>query len=285
MAEALVRVHDLTARGCVDGRLSVVSELCPALQAIPDGYAPYLPDAVVPRGEWRAPTTDELSSLLGDPGVYSDSDILVVPLPGLARALSDHLGPRGDFELLRKAVRDATFVKALAECIDELIPFCVRPDGLVCQGAWVSPGGMRLVTHNMGKVPHRRIGFHVDNWDDLPLPERARGRRRLCVNLGLRPRYLLFLRTPLSALALAGELPQKAPGVGSPAGLVRVHLRTHLKQLAVRIRIDPGEAYIVNADDVIHDGASDASDVPDVALHFLGHFGPGEAIDIVSVGQ
>ena len=41
-------------------------------------------------------------------------------------------------------------------------------------------------------------------------------------------------------------------------------MRKHLKQLTVRLRIDPGEAYIMNADDVIHDGASDVPDVPDV---------------------
>jgi hypothetical protein len=214
---------------------------------------------------------------LGDSGVYNDSDVLVISLPGFARVMDDHLQRRGDFTFLQKAVRDVTFVKALEGCIDDLIPFCVRPDGLVCQGAWVSPGGMRLVTHNMELVPPRRIGFHVDNWDDLPLPERARGRRRLCVNLGLRSRYLLFLRTPLSALVTSGKLSVKIPGNASPATLVRTHLRKNLKQLAARIRINPGEAYIVNADDVIHDGASEAPDAPDVALHFLGHFGPADS--------
>lgn len=277
MAERLVRVHNLTPQACAEGRLSVVSELCPAAEAISDGYSPFLPSAVAPRGEWRAPTSDELSSLLGEPGVYNDSDVHVVALPGLARVLGDHLQRREDFAFLQKAVRDVTFIRALEGSIDDLIPFCVRPDGLVCQGACVSPGGMRLVTHNMELVPPRRIGFHVDNWDDLPLPERARGRRRLCVNLGLRPRYLLFLRKPLSALVAAGELPLEIPRQVSPAALIRAYLRQNLKQLAVRVGIDPGEAYIMNADDVIHDGASDAPDAPDVALHFLGHFGLGDS--------
>jgi len=60
----------------------------------------------------------------------------------------------------------------------------------------------------------------------------------------------------------------------SPAMLVRAYLGRTPAQLVARLRIDPGEAYIVNADDVIHDGASDITGVPDVALHFLGHFGP-----------
>jgi hypothetical protein len=271
MAEPLVRVHALASR--IDDRLSVVSELCPAEQAVPDGYAPFLPDAVAPRGEWRVPSPDELSSLTGVTGAHGDSDVLVVSVPRLASVLADHLGRREDFAFLHKAVRDVKFVRAIDSCIDDLIPYCVSPDGLECQGAWVSPGGMRLVTHNMNLAPPRRIGLHVDNWDDLPPPDRARGRRRLCVNLGLKPRYLLFLPTPLSALVASGKFPRDIPESVSPAILVRAYLGKNLKQLAARVRIDPGEAYVMNADDVIHDGASDAPGAPDIALHFLGHFG------------
>ena len=281
----LVRVHDLTPLSCAERRLSVVSELCPAAESIPDGYSPFLRDAVAPHGEWREPTPDEISSLLGDRGLYNESDVLIVPVAGLARTLGDHLRDREDLEYLQRAVRDVRFVQVLEECLDDLIPYCDRPEGLACQGAWVSPGGMRLVTHNMNLVPPGRIGFHVDNWDDLPLGERAHGRRRLCVNLGLKPRYLLFLRTPLSALVAAGELPVNIPENVSPAALIRAYLRKNLKQPAVRVRIDPGEAYIMNADDVIHDGASDSPGTPDVALHFLGHFGPCESPDPADEGH
>jgi hypothetical protein len=275
---SFVRIHDLARCSEDAARLSVVSEVCSAQDSIMDGFAPFLPDAVGPRGPWRAPTSQERRSLIGEPGVYEESDLLIVPLPGLAQALAAHLGAREDFAVLHKAVRDVAFVRALDGCIDELIPYCLRPEGLTCQGAWVNPGGMRLVTHNMNMDPPRRIGLHVDNWDDLPLDARERGRRRLCVNLGLRPRYLLFLRTPLSALVKAGGFPSTVPENMSPAMLVRAHLRRHAGQLVARVRIDPGEAYIVNADDVIHDGASDMIGVPDVALHFLGFFGPPEGV-------
>jgi len=267
----LVRVHDLTARNCAEERLSVVSELWPANQAIVDGYAPFLPEAVGPRGEWRTPTANEFDDLLGAAGVHGEADVLIVSLPRFAGVLGHHLGCRTDYAMLHNAVRNVTFVRAIDTCIDELIPFCLSPDGLICQGAWTNPGKMQMVTHNMDLVPPRRIGLHVDNWDDLPLRERARGRRRLCVNLGLMPRYLLFLPTPLSVLASADKLPRNIPACVSPATLVRAHLGQHLQQLVARVRIDPGEAYIMNADDIIHDGASEAIDV---ALHFLGHFGP-----------
>jgi hypothetical protein len=274
MAGVLARVHDLTPRACAGERLSVVSALCPAEEAIPDGYAPFLPGAVAPRGEWRTPLLEEQFGLVGQPGIYNDADALVVSLPRVARTLAEHLGSREDFPFVQKAVRDVRFVWALEQCIGDLVPFCASPDGLVCQGPWVSFGGMRLVTHNMDLKPPLRIGFHVDNWDHRPLEHRAGGRRRLCVNLGLRPRYLLFLRTPLSELVAAGQIAVERAGELSPAALVRTWLRNNLSTLAVRLRIDPGEAYIVNADDVIHDGASDASAEPDIALHFLGHFGP-----------
>jgi hypothetical protein len=57
-----------------------------------------------------------------------------------------------------------------------------------------------------------------------------------------------------------------------------MYLSRNLRQLAARVRIDPGEAYIMNAEDIIHDGASSEFDTPDLALHFLGHFGPAEVI-------
>lgn len=274
MAELSVRVHDLTPRNSAQRRLSVVSELCPAQESIPDGNSDFLPDAIAPRGEWREPTTAELSRLMGISGVYGESDLLVIPLPRLAHVLRDQLGSLQDLELTQKAVSDVAFLRALDTCIDDLIPFCVRPDNLLCQGASVNMGGTRLVTHNTVLAPPRRIGLHVDNWDDLPLLERARGRRRLCVNIGIQPRYLLFLQTPISVLAAEGKLPSEIPNDVSPAKLVRAHLGRNLKQLAARVQIDPGEAYIVNADDVIHDGASDAHEALDVALHFLGYFGP-----------
>ena len=273
MTEALVRIHDYTPRGCVRDRLSVVSQLGRAAAVIPDGHAPFLADAVAPCGDWRTPTPDELSTLLPAPQVFAESDVLVVPLATLARVLGDHLQHRENLIFLRKAVREVTFVRAMESCIEELIPFCLRPEGLLCQGPWVSPGGMQLVTLNMRLTPPHRVGLHVDNWDDMPFLERARGRRRLCVNLGLGPRYLVFLTTPFSALVAAGLLPQEARQDVSPATLVRQHLLRNLKQLTVRLRIDPGEAYIMNADDIIHDGASGVVDVPDIALHFLGHFG------------
>jgi hypothetical protein len=277
MAEPLVRVYDLTEDSAAN-RLSIVSELCPAAETIPDGYAPYLPDAVAMRGEWRAPTAEELSELLGTPGVRNQADVLIVKLPHISHVLRNHFGNLENYEFLKRAVRDVNFVRVLEQCVDELVPFCMRPDGVACQGAWANPPGMRMLTHNMKLTPPLRIGFHVDNLDDLPLVERAHGRRRLCANLGLRPRYLLFLRTPLSALAAAGKVPLQAPDNMSPAALVRAYLGTNLKQLAVRLRIDPDEAYIVNAEDVIHDAASSPGEVPDLALHYLGHFGVTDSL-------
>jgi hypothetical protein len=281
MTAPVVRVHDLTSTVGDSGRLSIVSGLCPATEAISDGYASFLPDAVAPRGEWRAPTAGELGDLTAVPGAHDDAEVLVVPLPRLGSVLGDHLQRHANFSNLPKPVGDDAFLRLLENCIEDLIPFCTHPGDLACQGVWANPGGVRLLTLNMQVTPPRRIGLHVDNWDDLPLIERGRGRRRLCVNLGRRPRYLIFLRDPLSALVAAGELPAQISGRVSPAAMLRAYLSENLDQPAARVRIDPGEAYIVNADDVIHDGASDAADAVDIALHFLGHFGidGGEAAE------
>lgn len=263
----LVRLCDLTPKRDAAGRLLVVSNLCNAAEAIDDGNSPFLSDAVAPRGEWRLPSSDELRQLVAASPTEGpeQNELLVVLLPRLARLLDEHVEARAkaDFSFVPQAVRDS---------IDDIVPFCGRLDGLVCQGAWAGPGGLRLVTHDPDPVAPRRIGLHIDNWDALPLPERARGRRRLCANLGLRPRYLVFLQRPISALAQAGELPAELPATLTAPALARAYLGRRLDQLAARVRIDPGEAYIVNADDVFHDGASDRPGAPDLSLHFLGYF-------------
>src|SRR5262245_1107865 len=97
IVEALARVHDLTADGDAAGRLSVVSELCPAHESISDGYAPFLPDAVAMRGEWRTPTADELADLIGTPNRYHDADVVIVRVPRLAQALRNHLEKPDDY--------------------------------------------------------------------------------------------------------------------------------------------------------------------------------------------
>jgi hypothetical protein len=45
----------------------------------------------------------------------------------------------------------------------------------------------------------------------------------------------------------------------------------------VRIRLDPGEAYLCNAQDTIHDGSTNDRGVPDVALLMSGGYSLGAA--------
>jgi len=278
MADCAARVHDFTPENRCNERLSVVSELRLAREAITDGHANFVQDAVAPSGPWRAPTSYELIGLLGHPGCYAENDVFVVSLHDLAHSLSTHFESRTDLSLARNASCKATFFHAIEGCGKHLEPFCIQGGDVESQGAAVNAGGMSLITQDMDVTPPQRIGLHVDDWDHLAVSERSHSRRRLCVNLGLMSRYLVFLPKPLSALAAEGKFPSEISHDESPARVVRRYLSRNLRQLAVRVRIDPGEAYIFNAEDVIHDGSSDLSDVPDIALHFLGPFEPPAGI-------
>jgi hypothetical protein len=245
----------------------MVSALGPAGHARDGGAYRFLDDAVGPSGDWRSPTADERQSLVGDQRFYRDCDLLVVAFDRLSGVLDANV------ELRRRGILD--FVPAaVSACIDGLSPYCATMDGLVCQGAWIGPGGLSLVTHDTDPASPRRIGLHVDDWDQRAPGARVGGRRRVGVNLGLAPRYLVFLRDPLSGLVAKGRLPAYAAEGLSAPNLVRAYLVKNLDAPAFRVRIDPGEAYIVNAEDVIHDGASHAHDTLDISLHFLGHFRP-----------
>ena len=45
----------------------------------------------------------------------------------------------------------------------------------------------------------------------------------------------------------------------------------------VRLQIDPGEAYIMPADNLLHDASTERTRFPDITLTFLGYFAPSDA--------
>jgi hypothetical protein len=270
-----VRVRDLTRSGSLCERIELSDGSERAGRDDP-GDAPYHEEAVVPTDAWRRPSQAELRDLSASPldAGRDHDDVLVVPLSQLVDAVRTTLerpaAPLDSAALLASA-RSPAFRAALAGRVDDLAPFCRSHEGLQFIGPSVSLPGQRTCTVDYQRLPFRRIGLHVDSWDGGIAAGRAGGRRRLCINAGESSRYFLFVARPISALAK-----ERSSGTDHADRVAASFLAAQPHWPIVRLRLDPGEAYVASTEDLIHDGSTAGATTLDLSLQFLGYFGAPE---------
>jgi hypothetical protein len=109
-----------------------------------------------------------------------------------------------------------------------------------------NPPGLRTVTRD--PITARFVGLHVDSFHEQYDAARQNAGNRLSINIGHEPRYLLFV--PRAYRQLSGSRP---PG---RYDVVAAFLAAHGEQPVMRLRIDPGEAYIAPTENLIHDATS-----------------------------
>ncbi|RNG26225.1 hypothetical protein [Streptomyces botrytidirepellens] len=133
-------------------------------------------------------------------------------------------------------------------------------------GCTASPGNWATTTED--SATERRIGLHVDNFDRLPYPRRHQGRRRLCLNLGPGPRYLLIGDHDIQQIchALHSDLERHYPHTED----LRQYVAAGHPLRCLRIRLEPGEGYIAPTEFLPHDGSTAGIDQPSVAAFWLG---------------
>jgi hypothetical protein len=98
----------------------------------------------------------------------------------------------------------------------------------------------------------------------------------MCVNLGREARYSLFINLPLmdmfSYLGLRDPEDIYADFRGLSLG--PRFMRSRPEYPVIRLRIEPGEAYVLPTDNLIHDGSTEETAHPDVTMTFIGRFAP-----------
>ncbi|MEU2950910.1 hypothetical protein ACIOUE_07165 [Streptomyces xanthochromogenes] len=117
-----------------------------------------------------------------------------------------------------------------------------------------------------------RIGLHLDNWDKLSYARKHTGRRRLCLNLGPGPRYVVLgaVDAQLICRALHTDYARRYPHTDD--------LRAYAARWdmsCIRIRLAPGEGYIAPTEYLPHDGSTDGVAVPSTAAFWLGDWSRG----------
>ncbi|WP_194924155.1 hypothetical protein [Catenulispora pinisilvae] len=117
-----------------------------------------------------------------------------------------------------------------------------------------------------------RLGIHLDNHDKLPLAERTSSRRRVGLNLGPGHRYLLLGTTDVLDICAANGADRRYyPHTND----IRRHVAAGRPLRLLRIRLDPGDAYITPTELVPHDGSTLAAKDPSRIAFWLGHWPTG----------
>lgn len=268
-----VMVRFATALGSLRERLDTTRGVEQTAGRIVDGVA-YRDGAICPRSDWRSVTDDELVSLLApahdvEPGLTID----IAPVPASFLRTFHDLGmgaPRTEQDYAA-FIRLPTYQAALERALPQLAPFIASPDGLQLLGTSVQGGNLwSTTTHADPGQPNRLSGLHVDNWDRLPLGERARGRRQMCINLGRDDRYFVFVRSDVDAVvsALGMSFDRSTSYIGIGRELFARFPGTSI----ARVRVSSGEMYVAPTDNLIHDGTTLGSSSPDITLNLRGHF-------------
>jgi len=117
------------------------------------------------------------------------------------------------------------------------------------------------------------VGLHIDNFDGLDLDNIDQAKRRFCVNLGSEVRYLLFINLTISKLL--EEVSKKKNEFKK--GYSQWHLYTDFLRLypdypVIRVPLQPFEAYIAPAENMIHDGSTVGTQHHDLTLFYRGTF-------------
>ena len=118
-------------------------------------------------------------------------------------------------------------------------------------------------------------GLHVDQGDNLPIEMRNSSKNRLLLNLGVEPRYFLFVNLNMQHilnLVMAHgdtEINQHTSGM-SRLGLT--FMEKYPEYPVIRLRVEPGEGYIAPTDNIIHDGSTEGTKALDIIFTVRSNF-------------
>ena len=247
----------------------------------------YGPNTFVPRKPWRQASAEEVALLHFDRCAgqswrpSSDIAIIRVPEPIVAK-FADMLEQHGIREIAKKETyttiaKHPNWLENLARLGDHLQGMT---DGDLKQIFFrmTDPDQLTITKNDFGVEVHRQlhVGLHVDHWDRLPLRHRNRARNRICINLGREPRYSLFFNLPMMDMFGAAGLRDPEDVITDFRGLYlgRRFMEACPDYPVIGLRLDPGEAYILPTDNLVHDASTEGNRFTDITLTYLGLFVP-----------
>ncbi len=215
------------------------------------GRLNYEEGASVPRLPFRAPTAAELSCMLFESRPFSTSGAIGICRP-----------PVETFEKLAaigRSIRDRqckleteAYKVGIRDLVGWLSKRYVFEDKYIVHGFSVDePAALTTTIGRTGRL----VGLHLDTWEYHRLDERASALNRFCLNAGEQARYLLAFNLDLVEMhGLLRDLCRVC--VSNVHDIGPEFMRRFPDYPVVKVKINPGEAYIAPTDFVIHDATS-----------------------------
>ncbi len=240
----------------------------------------YLKKAYIPSGGWNKITTYDTTLLEYNDSILLDTGSFI----SLIKVPKD---VTSSFKKIRNEVKKGVSKKELDRIISEFknnrnnlsifqqyINSLGKNNNKILIGT--NNSGLQTVTYDPSDKQKRYIGLHVDNWYQKSLEERFLSPRRICINLGITSRYLLFINLPLKKISnLLGSRKSLDPIKLIPStSLGHLFMKEFPDYPVLRIEIPPNEAYIASTENIIHDGSTLNHKNVDVCLHAHGLFYP-----------
>jgi hypothetical protein len=126
-----------------------------------------------------------------------------------------------------------------------------------------------LGNNTFNKYDNEYLGMHLDSYEGQKLNDRNKTRNRICINLGLNSRFLLFYRTPIIEMAQQINNTSDNQNINE---IYEKYMGLNIKEPIYRIEVKPFEYYIAPTEAIIHDGSNLPSSSPDINLVFRGRF-------------
>ncbi|RKS68160.1 hypothetical protein BZB76_6408 [Actinomadura pelletieri DSM 43383] len=253
---------NLLADSCTQDRVEISSGVRPL-----DGAAsqPAAPGAVVARDDWRPLRPDEAAVLFPGEPVSLASSVSVTDFgEDMVKEAHERLLPGVGAGTDTGHDQQA----ALRDFQEKILGLLYERQGLVPE----SLGAVDVVVHRPDQLStgfneglNGYMGLHIDSHQRLPFAQCA-GAMTLCsVNVGFTDRYLNFVNLPVrNLLAMLAERGEPVPE--SSIALKDTFFRLFPEYPVLRVRLAPGQAYLCNTQNTIHDGATNDQGLPDVSL-------------------
>ncbi len=238
------------------GRLTVSRGVVAASAALTGQN--YASGAWIPRGPFEALRAHEFEALTGARRPERSRSVgLVRVRPGLLARL-------------RSAIAGNAPAEELSACVEALCEDLAGEWVVRAPPTTLSAGCNLAGLHTVTKDPDTQVfvGLHVDTFDQEYEAGRRNAKNRVSANVGDEPRYFLFV--PVAFQRLAEGADRRRDG----ASVVCDYLQRHPEQPVLRLRVEPGEAYVAPTESLIHDASSLWMKTRDLHVTGRGTFDP-----------
>jgi hypothetical protein len=235
------------------------------------GFMSYTSNAYVPKNDWRVLTTPEQNDLFSNEVKrYSEQISIIKCAKNPFNTLIDlGLNTISTLEDSVKFSGNEYFSEALCDIFEPVLSQIKSIQDTHINMIAYRPKALYTVTENeQGKL----IGLHVDNWCRKPLAIREESQNRVCLNVGRSPRYFLFNRLNIKAIhSKCQHQSLISKDTENIHEILNAYFAHYSDDPIIRIKLNPGEAYIAPTELIIHDGSSLGQSVCDLQVTIRGH--------------